>query len=139
MSTLFEAMAERQTTTNASHIPQQALAQVLGLYESSRYILYTDRNSTRDAPRFNIILKKGAEPIDLLIAWWQALFEAQGGSPDSSQNESFATQLERFEQSFRRAQELFAGYEKGMRAAGWDLENGALETNASTRVVLEKS
>jgi hypothetical protein len=137
VSRLFDAISEHQTTTKASHIQEQNLTSILSLYASSRYILWPDRSSTPTTPRFNIVLKKGAEPTDLLIAWWQALFHAQD---DSTVNQNdLQSELQGMEKSLTRAKELFSRYEKGLRDAGWDLNNGALETGASTRVVFEES
>ncbi|SMQ55532.1 unnamed protein product [Zymoseptoria tritici ST99CH_3D7] len=134
---LLEAVSESQTSTKASHIQQQTLSQILSLYNSSRYILWHDRRSTKDVPRFNIILKKGAEPKDLLIAWWQALFHAQDDS--AAGQDGFEEKLAALERSLSRAKEFFERYEKSLREKGWDVDNGALETASSTRVVFGES
>ncbi|KAH9818200.1 DUF647-domain-containing protein [Teratosphaeria destructans] len=67
--------------------------------------------------QYEIILKEGVKPEDILEAWWQALASAEGiDKPDAF------------------AQQLLQKHRDALVAACWDLDIGALETRPSVRV-----
>lgn len=115
-------------TTKSAHLKDDSLNAVLDLYDHSLYILWHDRAPNPSQKKYFIVLKKGAQPWDMLLAWWQALAWALDADSGSEREKALRARNE--------AKALLLRYEEKLREKGWDLESGALETRAGRRVVV---
>lgn len=138
---LLNAVSSQQTTTKAVRLEDEILTKVLGIYDACRYVLWKDKSLEQSNSSIFVVLKKGVEPSDMLVAWWQALLLADGVTFDESTSKGSAgldAELQRVEQTRDAARNLLSKFDKQLREAGWDLDSGALETGASTRVSIEE-
>ncbi|KXT17603.1 hypothetical protein AC579_10133 [Pseudocercospora musae] len=140
LARLLNSIGEQHNQTKSSSLASEKLTQILNLYQSSAFILWSDKSS---GPRRNslfIVVKKNAVSRDLILAWWQALIFAEGDSSASSQDAKvgdFDRLLKLFSGSLDTAKELLGKHEPKLKEAGWNLELGAIQTMAGTTVAIE--
>ncbi|CZT20941.1 related to DUF647 domain protein [Ramularia collo-cygni] len=137
---LLNAVSSQRTSTNAVQLEGETLTKVMSIYERCRYVLWKDKSLESSTPSLYIVLKKGIEPSEVLVAWWQALLLVDGAVSEKSISKASSDidqELQRFKLTRDAARNLFSTYDKQLRQAGWDLNSGALETGASTRVTIE--
>ncbi|KAK6388159.1 hypothetical protein LTR65_008167 [Meristemomyces frigidus] len=138
MKTFLSSLAFRKRSlTGAMSVDDTWLTDLLSLSAESAYILSYDSSS--DPLRFDIVIKKGATPGDLLLAWWQALALSEEASKLRTWSYSLDKRqdvLDLVKETATAAAQLMSRYGAELREASWDLDVGALETRSSTRVSL---
>lgn len=138
---LLNAVSSERTSTKAVRLEDDMLTQVMGIYESCHYVLGKDKTLAHSNPSLFIVLKKEVTPSDVLAAWWQALLLANESKAEKTAEEGrngLETEIESLRRTRDAAKSLLSRFDKPLREAGWDLDAGALETGASTRVVIDQ-
>lgn len=130
--------------THSTQLGGDWLQTILSLFSSQGYLMWYTIHGQNTY--LDIVIKKNATALDLLMAWWQAL--ALANELDSSPKEALSRDQEGTRKETNKAYELLEiskksaantieQYEAGLRKAGWDLDLGALETTSNTRIVVE--
>lgn len=136
MQTMLAAMSSKGSPYAAVRINTKMLEDAITTYRDRAYILVADNEGTaltgtseklpaahrKSAARrhFHVVLKKGAKPSDILVAWWHAL-AWMGGEPAPA----------------IVARDMLRKNEEALSKVGWNLDIGAVETKSSTRVCID--
>lgn len=134
LSRLINSIADKQTSTHAVKVQEGKLEQVLRMYEKSRYILWYDASTSPGRASLFLVLKKEADPADVIVGWWQALIFANGLADGREKEVDFAAMLQ---QSLGQARKLLDKHRENLQGYGWDLRVASLETSAGSRVAVE--
>ncbi|KAK5114972.1 hypothetical protein LTR85_010010 [Meristemomyces frigidus] len=134
MKTFLGSLAfQKRSITGAMSIDDNWLTDLLSIFQSTACIVSYDSSS--GVMHFDIVIKKGATPADVVCAWWQAIaLSAEASklrqwSPDQRNDV-----LKLIEDTRDDAARLMDKYGTGLKEAGWELDVGALETQSSTRI-----
>lgn len=136
IQTMLATLSSKGASHAALRIPTKMLEDTLTAYRDKAYILVANERraalketsekqsaahiDSAAGRNFQVVLKTGATPSDVLVAWWQVL-ALIGGEPASAM---FARQI-------------LQKNEEALNEAGWDLNIGAIETKSSTRVSID--
>ncbi|KAK5138337.1 hypothetical protein LTR08_003398 [Meristemomyces frigidus] len=134
-SFLSSLESQQRSATGAMTVDSAGLITLLKQSDDRMYLLSFDSNL--HPVRFDIVIKTGATPVDVLTAWWHALALSERISALSSWSHTPEKQQDRIrmmEETAADAKELMQKYGEDMKKAGWDLGTGALETTSSIRV-----
>ncbi|KXT03658.1 hypothetical protein AC578_5179 [Pseudocercospora eumusae] len=140
LARLLNSIAEQHSQTRSSTMASEKFTQILDLYQSSAFILWSDRASHPRRNSLFIVVKKNAVSQDLILAWWQALIFAQSFSSEplrDAKAEDFEQLLKRFSRSLDAATILLRKYEPKLKEAGWNLELDAIQTMAGTTITID--
>ncbi|EME84443.1 uncharacterized protein MYCFIDRAFT_187449 [Pseudocercospora fijiensis CIRAD86] len=140
LARLLNSIGEQHSQTKSSTMASEKFTRILHLYQTSAFILWSDRHSRSRRNSLFIVVKKSAVSRDLILAWWQALIFADDSLSDSSRDEKaddFDQLLKRFSRSLDTAKSLLEKHELKLKEAGWNLELGAIQTVAGTTVAIE--
>ncbi|KAF7189423.1 RUS1 family protein-like [Pseudocercospora fuligena] len=140
LARLLNSIGEQHSQTRSSSLASNKFTQILDLYQSSAFILWSDKSSRSKRSSLFIVVKKNAVARDLILAWWQAVIFAELASSEPSPDEKadgFDQLLKRFSRSLNSAKDLLEKHKSKLKAAGWNLELGAIQTMAATTVTIE--
>ena len=144
MSRFVQSMSIRQNRgTGSSFIPASLLQGILATYSKTAYLIWYDRSVRLSG--LNVLIKADAHPVDLLIAWWEALciaveLDMHGARriDTTVENTYNDDRLDLLKRSQRSVRELFEKYDAQLKQCGWDMDEGALEVPSSVRIKLKE-
>lgn len=135
-SNLLKVVATERMPKRSFRAQQDVLHNIMSMYSKRGYILWADPGGR--PPQLQITLKENAATSELLTAWWQALaFACEEADVRGSKPGSGEAMLSQMHRSMDTAAALLNDHGDSLRAAGWDLVTNAMETRASTRVVMK--
>lgn len=129
------SFGSRQSQTGSIKHPRLDLSRLIQVFQNEDYLLWFN-NAQEQAV---ICLKEGASSRTQIKAWSHALLMAQlneQGKIDSSAQEDNQEQLRRLAETLSDHSKAFPAFLDGLRAAGWQLDTPALETNPGRRILL---
>lgn len=141
LQTLLARVSTRKARTGSLSFHTCAVSELFDLFGKEAYILWP---GTLPGEESLIVLKEGCSQGDKLKAWAHALLFAQGRRERLFRKEqevddaSFVEDcLVELKQTLDDTRRLFDRYTETLQAKGWDLDNGALETQPGTRVQID--
>jgi hypothetical protein len=124
------------TSTGAIKMPEDiSVEDILRLYSEDQYLLWWSVSRERAV----IVLKQGCRTEDQIRAWIQALMIARSAAEkkwrlqEAVEPQELMTEMANVLQNLRK---IWPDFASSLRAAGWDLETGALETGDAYRAAL---
>jgi hypothetical protein len=145
LRTMLDTLASRREgKTSAYREPSLKFADIADVFRDEEYVLWYDWSRSR----FVVVLKQGASPVSQLRAWTHALRAAYemsisqniaswSGTATSPSHAVLSDPLDVLKVVGKVQDELrrnFDSYVPRLKAAGWDVEAGGLETQSGTRI-----
>lgn len=139
MSQLITSMSVSQKRkTMSSLIPESLLENILKVFSTKEYLIWS-AGSIRSTDLI-VVIKKDATPVDLLVAWWQALEIVRmadlrkEGSRVRFGEKRLGSDIELLSHTKTSAESLLRKYQVELKDKGWDMDQGALEVPSSVRI-----
>ena len=135
LQTLLKSMGPSDKSTGSLHETSVDLEDLIDAFRLEEYILWYD-SSHKVA---YIVLKAEASVESQVKAWCHALWLVRGfasGQMTGEKAKDGQAMLQRLTKTLGELSLRWTNDIKSLRAAGWDLDTGHLETAASTRIRL---
>jgi hypothetical protein len=121
-----------KSESRGENIVHVSIEKLLELFAKEEYILWFSSNGGKPAHPFLIVLKENANTKTQLRAWFHAFLCARI-LRDYAGNTPWPV-MDMLGKTLLTVNESWGQLEKDLENAGWDTENGALETRSGTRL-----